>query len=320
MTWMKQAVVGAFLLIGWLFSVGGIPAQAAELQCRNIEYIVGWGAGGGSDTFARSIVPSAGKILGIPIKVLNMPGGSSIMAMQEVLNRPADGCTLFGITTDQVTNEATGLTKLSYRDLTPIIRAHIDVGMFHAKGDGQFKSWDDVVSFAKENPGKLLVGGTGAASFDEIVATILLDGAGLKFRYIPYESASDMHADLLGGRLHIMYDEISVMAPMIESGMVLPVMVFADKRLERFPSVVSAGGKGYPVPPAIWRGIAVNKGTPAPVVSALEAAFLEAAKSAKYQEFAKGRLLNLFPGLLGSKDFLPILEQELAMYKKVLKK
>jgi len=320
MSRIKYALVGAVALGSWLVAVAPVAHAAGKLDCRNIEYIVGWGAGGGSDTFARSIVPSAGDNLGIPIKVINMPGASSIKAMQEVLSRPADGCTLFGITTDQITNEATGLTKLSYRDLTPIIRAHVDVGMFHAKAGGPIKSWNDVVAYAKANPGKLLVGGTGAASFDEIVSTILLDGAGLKFRYIPYESASDMHADLLGGRLQIMYDEVSVMSPMIKAGQVKPVLVFAEKRLAQFPDVPAAGEEGYPVPPAIWRGVAVKKGVPAGVVKTLETAFLKAAKSPKYQEFVKARKLDLFPGLLGSKEFLPVLKRELAMYKKVVKK
>ena len=293
-------------------------ASAADYPCSSVEWIVGWGAGGGSDSFARSMAPGVADTLGVPVRVINMPGASSIVAQEEVLNRPADGCTIFSITPDQLTNEITGLTELSHTDLQPIMRAHVDIGMMHARKGGEFGSWDDVIAYAKDNPGELLVGGTGAASFDEIVVNIVFGAAGVEFRYIPYEASKEMHADLLGGRLHVVYDEVSVLAGMIEAGQVAPLIVLAESELEKFPGVQAARDLGYQVPPSLWRGAAVKGGTPADVVKMLEGAFMAAADTEAYQTFEEGRLLNLYPGRLGADGFAELLAGEHKMYADVI--
>jgi putative tricarboxylic transport membrane protein len=309
------AIVVACVVVACGDRTGG----GSELACRSIEYIVGWGAGGGSDNFARAISPGVGEALGIPVKVINIPGGNAIPAMQQVLARPADGCTIFGISTDVVTNEAVGLTELSHEDLTPLIRAHVDVAMLLVDEEDRFDSWQDVLSYAKENPGDLLVGATGAAGYDEIALGILLESAGIAYRYIPYESGPSMHADLLGGRLDIAYEEISVIFSMIDAGQVKPVMVIAEQRVGRFPDVVSAGELGYEVPPLQWRGVAAHGATPREVAETLERALLEAVTSGSYREFEERRMLDLFPGVLGSADFLPILERDMAIFRDVVK-
>ncbi|MCF3936156.1 tripartite tricarboxylate transporter substrate binding protein [Acuticoccus sp. M5D2P5] len=309
-TLQRKTTFAAILIAAASF--GTASAQAQEFPCDSVEWIVGWGAGGGSDTFARSIAPGVSDALGVPVTVINMPGASSIVAMEEVLGRDADGCTLFSITPDQLTNELTGLTELSYRDLDAVMRAHVDIGMMYGAGDG-LQSWDDVTSASED----VLVGGTGAASFDEIVVQIVMDDAGVPYRYIPYENASDMHADLIGGRLHLIYDEVSVMNPMIEAGQVTPLLALADERLEAFPDVPAAGELDYTVPPSLWRGVSVAGDAPEDVVAMLEAAFLKAAETEAYTEFEEGRMLNLYPGTLGAADFTSLLDREFEAYRAV---
>lgn len=306
--------IAAAIVAGGAVMMAPLAGHAADYPCDSVEWIVGWGAGGGSDTFARSMAPGVGDALGVPVTVINMPGASSITAMEEVLARDADGCTLFSVTPDQLTNEITGLTDLSHIDLAPVMRAHVDIGMLYGAEDGGIGSWDDVASADKE----LLVGGTGAASFDEIVVSIILDSAGVGYRYIPYENASDMHADLIGGRLDMIYDEVSVMAPMIEAGQVKPLLALADESLEAYADVPAAGGKGYDVPPSLWRGVSVKAGTDEAAVSQLEAAFMAAADTPVYQEFEAGRMLNLYPGRQGAADFSATLAKEHDAYKSVI--
>jgi len=311
--WLGVVLVG-LIVAGW-----ATPSSAASYPCKSVEWIVGWGAGGGSDRFARSIARGVSENLGVPVKVINMKGASSVLAQQETIKRPADGCTIFSITPDQITNELTGLTDLStLGTLTPVFRAHVDVGMLHSKEGGKFETWEAVVVYAKANEGELLIGGTGAASFDEIVANVVMKSAGATFRYIPYESAKEMHADLLGGRLDVIYDEVSVMSGMIEAGQVRPLIVLAEKRLEKFPDVPSAKELGYQVPPSLWRGASVKKGTTDDIVMMLEAAYRKAADTDAYKEFEEGRLLNLYPGRLGSADFTKVIADEHGTYKDVI--
>lgn len=289
-------------------------AQAQDYPCDGVEWIVGWGAGGGSDVFARSIAPAVSEELGVPVTVLNMPGASSITAMQEVLNRPSDACTIFSITPDQLTNELTGLTEESYETLTPVMRAHVDLGMIHGQAGSEFDTWEKLNSASRP----VLVGGTGAASFDEIVVEIVMGETGVEYRYIPYEDASAMHADLLGGRLDAIYEEVSVVGSMIEANQVEPLLVLGESRLDQYPDVPAAGELDLPVPPALWRGVAVKAGTDEAAVAMLEEAFLKAAESEAYQSFEQERMLDLTEGRMGADDFAELLAREHDMYSRVI--
>lgn len=285
---------------------------------RNIEFIVGWGAGGGTDLFARTIAKPLEKILGTNINVVNMPGASSAEAMSYIQEQPADGYTLFAVTSDIITNYALNRSPYGPEDIIPILRAHVDVGMLHVAKESQFKTWEDLVAYCKEHPNEISVGGVGAASFDEIVVNIIFNNAGVKINFVPFEEAGQMHASLLGGHIDVMYEEPGPAISLIENGDVRPLITTAEERLEKFPDVPSVTEFDYPVPPAIWRGVVVKKGTPPEIVETLEAAFKKAHESEEYKAYEKQRMLNLLPGYLGSKDFYEVMNRELEMYKKAI--
>jgi len=305
------------ILIPALFIVN--TAFSQDYPKRTIQYIVGWGAGGGSDVFGRVITIPVKNKLGVPVIVVNMPGASSATATNYVMDQPADGYTVFGITSDIMSNIFLDRTKYTQKDLTPIIRAHVDIGMIQIGPHSPFKTWEALLKHAKENPGKQTWGGTGAGSYDEVATAVLRNAAGINVKYVPFESASEMHAALLGGHIHAMYEEAGPVIAMIEAGKTQPVIVIAEKRLERFPNVPCAKELGYAIPPLQWRGVAVKKGTPQPIVEILEKAFTDAIKSPEYQDFEKKRFLNLYPGFLGSKDFAVDLDREYPVYEKIMK-
>ena len=127
MVTIRRLLIG-FVVIGLLLSS---PATNAEdkFPSRNIEYVVGWGAGGGSDIFGRVITMPVRRYLKTSISVVNMPGAASAIAMEYIQKQPADGYTLLGLTSELVSNHMQGRTKYTHRDFTPIIRAHVDIGM-----------------------------------------------------------------------------------------------------------------------------------------------------------------------------------------------
>jgi len=315
---LKISVILAVL--GFCFSLGSVMA-ADKYPSRNIEYVIGWGAGGGSDTFGRIINIKVRRYLKTNVVVVNMPGAASAVAMEYVQQQPADGYTVFGCTSELVSNQLQGRTKYTYKDFTPIIRAHVDVGTIQTVPNKNFKNWADFQVFVKKSERKIRLGGTGAASFDQIASYIILDSAGItdKVTYIPFESAGEMHAALMGGHIDAIYEEPGVTLDLIEAGKMVPLIVFTGKRLEKFPDVPAAGELGYDIPPMLWRGIMVKKGTPQEIVDALEKAYVKSMGDAMYKSFEQNRLLTLFPGFLGSKDFEKDLEHEYKMYQKVVK-
>jgi putative tricarboxylic transport membrane protein len=305
-----------------LFFGVAVVSGADQFPSRNIDYVVGWGAGGGSDIFGRIICMPVRRYLKTTISVVNMPGAASAIAMDYVQKQPADGYTLLGLTSELVSNQLQGRTRYTHREFTPIIRAHVDIGMIQCGPKSPFKNWQELLDFAEKGERKIRFGGTGAASFDQIASMIIFDSAGIadKVTYIPFDSAGEMHAQLLGGHLDAMYEEPGVTLNLIEAGQMIPLIVFIKDRLEKFPNVPSAGELGYEIPPMMWRGIVVKKGTPQPVVDTLEAAFTKAMDGSMYKAFEKERMLDMFPGFMGSKDFEADLEREYGLYSNVLKK
>lgn len=305
------------------FALSPVLAQAQDkYPSRNIDYVIGWGAGGGSDYFGRVINMPMRKILTVNVNVVNMPGAAEAIATEHVQRQLADGYTLFGATSELSTGQLLGRTKYNYKDFTPIMRAHVDVGGFQSALNQNFKDWNGFLAYAKSLNRKIRVGGTGAASFDQLVSQIIIDSAGIadKCNYIPFDSAGEMHASLLGGHIDLMYEEPGVTVDMIAARKMVLLLVFSDKRLGKFPDVPSAGELKYEIPPMLWRGILVKKGTPQPIVELLEKSYTQAMKDPMYVAFEKDRLLDLFPGYLNSKDWEAELAREYAAFEKVISK
>ena len=299
-------------------SVGALEASAAEIECSTIEFIVPFSAGGGTDIMARSLTPGIEKASGVPTQVINLIGGDGVVGKKEVMQRPADGCTLLAVTLDFVIFEANGNEAANLLDLQPLYRAHVDLGALHAGADGEIKNWEDAKSKAQSDEGPLLVGGLSPASFDEAAVKILLGGSDVPFRYIPYDNSGEMHADLMGGRIHLMYEEISVAKPLIEAGQITPVVLAYNERLDSMPDVPAAEEIGLAVSPPIWRGVAVNKDTPPATVAALEQIMVEAAKSPEYADFAEQRGLTIVDGSLLSERFTESVTEERGAFAETL--
>lgn len=290
----------------------GMAGQARALDCQNLELISAWGAGGGTDTFLRKIAEPLGKELGIPVKVLNIEGSMGEVARQQLVSRPADGCTLVSVDPDTITTAVEGTTEIDLEEeLVPVFRGHVDIGFIHGR-EGEFASWDGLVTWANENPGKLKVGGTGAVGSDRTAIETTLEGAGIAdFIYVPYNSAGEMHADLLGGRLHGMYDEMGSVMAMVEGGKIAPLIVINETPIENFPDVPAAGELGYAVAPSNWRGLAAHADTPPETVQELSDALMAASKDEGYAAYERERLLDLkADGKVGAEGFAEAVRKE----------
>ncbi|MEW6082711.1 MAG: tripartite tricarboxylate transporter substrate binding protein [Bacillota bacterium] len=287
-----------------------------EYPSRTVEIIIGWGAGGGTDIFTRTVDMYVRREMGVPLVEINMPGASGAKATAYVMEQPADGYTLYAHSTEVLSNPLVDVSPYTHEDLTPIIRAHVDVAALHVL-PGTFDTWESFVAEGKKRP--LTIGGCGAASSDELSAAMVAEWAGFKFKYVPYEAAGEMHAALLGGHIDAMYEEYSVVLPLIDDGGIQPIFTFKTERLERFPDTVSLGDFNWEQTPLLWRALSVKKGTPEHIVEYLERLYTEALDSQMYKLFARDRLLDLVPGYLGSKDFAADLARETKIYEDVMK-
>lgn len=295
-------------------------AQNTDYPTKRIEFVVGWGVGGGTDIFARQIALPLEEILSAGIGIINKPGSAGVIGNSYLQSKKADGYTIINANPGLVSNFLQGRDDYSYNDFIPVLRAQFEPGMWVVAYENKFKSIEEVIRYAKDNPGKLKLAGAGALGLDEIASRMFMGDAAIDLTYVPFDTTSEMHAALLGGHVDLMYEEPSIAFPLVESKKMRPVVIFNDKRLEVFGDVVCTGDLGFEAPPGTWRGVAVKKGTPIEIVKFLEEAFSKAMNSPSYKKYEKDSLLNLNPGYLNSKDFQKYWETEEAKYTKVLGK
>lgn len=283
----------------------------------DIEIVVGWGAGGGTDNFARAISRELSDILDVNINVVNQPGASGANAGNYVANQPADGQTIWAISSNYAINVADGKTQHDLSTYTPIGRVQKDTMTLQVQTD-RFENYEKFIEEAKENPGKISVGGTGARGFDEIILRQFESEAGVEFNYIPYEDAGEMHAAVLGGHIDAMLDEIGPTAAQLEGGGLEMLLIFSDEQVEGFEDVPLSVDEGVNVVDGQSRGLLVHADTPAEIVEALESALEEAKDAETYLGYEEESYLNLRTGWLDSEGFKEQLESDISVYKEIL--
>ncbi len=284
---------------------------------RQIEIVLGFGAGGGSDNFARAIGKELADILGVNINVVNMPGAAGINATDYVARQPADGYTIWSMTSNYPINLASGKTPHDLSKFTAIGRVQHDTMTIQVKSD-KFKDIDDFIAQAKERPGEITIGGTGSAGFDELVVTQFAEAAGIELNYISFEGSGEMTASLLGGHIDAMAEEPGPSIAHLEEGSVKMLIAFSDNKLEGFEDVPLSTEMGIDVTDGQNRGFMVHADTPPEIVAVLEKALEEAKDRADYKEYEKANYLHLRNGWLNSDEFQSELENLVNTYSSIL--
>jgi len=311
--------LGLGVLVLNLILVSVIPLLAQEkFPSRTIEVANMFGPGGGTDIFVRTLAIDARRILKVPIVITNMTAGQGVAATRHVLDQPADGYSLLAFGPEQIFNAILG--RIDYKEFEGIIMCQQDQSMFFvSKEKGKFKTIQEVIQFAKSNPGKIKIAGTGAAGFDEVLVKQFCKKAGVDLTYVPYESASEAKAALVGGHIDLLHEEPGVIISLIDAGTTFPIIVFTEERLKRFPNVPTGRELGTDITMGRWRGLAVKKGTPKEAIKILHDGFKKAMDSDVYKTITHSQLLDLRPGYLSSEDFTKFWAIEDRIYSEILR-
>ena len=311
--------VGAGILVLGLLFLGSSHLLAQEkFPSKTIEVSNMFGPGGGTDIFVRTLAIDARRVLKVPLVVTNMTAGQGVASTKYVLDQPADGHTLLAFGPEQIFNAILG--RIDYKEFEGVIMCQMDQSMFYvSKEKGRFKTIKEVTQFAKANPGKIKLAGTGAAGFDEVLVKQFNNKAGVDITYVPYESASEAKAALVGGHIDLLHEEPGVIISLIDAGTILPIVVFTEQRLKKFADVPTGRELGIDITMGRWRGLAVKKGTPKDRIKILHDGFKRAMESDVYKTVTHSQLLDLRPGYLNSEDFTKFWAEEDKIYSEILK-
>lgn len=257
-----------------------MPARAQTYPVKPITWVVPFTPGGVTDTTSRAISKKMGEVLGQPFVVENRPGVGGSLATEQVAGAPPDGYTVLYATSGTMAANLALYKTLKYQPLRDFIPVH---GMFMSptvlvvEASRPYKSMQELIAFAKANPGTLNYGSAGPGTGTHLTSEMVQTKTGTKMTHVPYKGSTPALHDLLGGRLDLMYDYTVTLLPHIKAGKLRALAVMGSKRLPALPDVPTIGEAGFPgLESSSWSGIVVPAGTPQPVVKKLSEAMHKA--------------------------------------------
>jgi tripartite-type tricarboxylate transporter receptor subunit TctC len=274
--------------------VAALQATASHGQTnfpqRDITFIVPWNAGGSNDVAARALDPIL-REHGIKIVIENVVGATGVIGMKRVANAAPDGYTLGMGTSSTLALIAQGKAPLKNSDFTHIARVSTDPLMLLLSAKSEQKSLDDFIKFMKGNPDKVTIGTPGNYNLNHIFASMTARAAGVNYVNVPYTGGSKVVGDLLGQHVDSGVLKPSETLGQIQDGLLKPIGIFANQRLEMFPEVPTFKEKGFdvfPYGPVVQMAYVVAPANlPDDVKTKLISAFRAAISDPRFKEFAK---------------------------------
>jgi putative tricarboxylic transport membrane protein len=268
-----------------------VVAKAPPYPQRPIELIVPWGPGGGADQLARLVSKLMEPMLKQGIPVINVPGGTGATGMAKLLAAPADGYSMAIYIADSHALLAGKNPRWKMSDITPVAVMMKVPSFIFVKEDSRFKTWTDFANVAKTNPGKLKVATLGFGSVDDFSLTVLARN-GIKVVQVPFSKPSERYVSILGGHADALYEQSGDVRRFLQGKQMRPILLFGEKRLERFKDVPASYELGYKIALPQFRSIVVRSGTPPEIVKALSDALTKVAASAEYKKFLDEQLAD----------------------------
>lgn len=252
-------------------------ASAQEYPNKPITLIVPWPAGGSTDIAMRAIAESASKSLGQPIVVDNKAGGSGTVgpATMAATAKP-DGYTIsqIPITVFRLPlMQATPWDAL--KDFTYIVHLTGYTFGVTTRADSPFKTWQDVIEFAKKNPGKVTYATPGAGTSLHIGMEQIAAKSGVKFTQVPFKGGAETGAAVLGGHTMLQADSTGWKG-LVDAGQLRLLMLWSAERSKNWPNVPTLRELGYPFVFDSPFGVAGPRGMDPKVVAKLHDAFKNA--------------------------------------------
>ncbi|WP_417331163.1 Bug family tripartite tricarboxylate transporter substrate binding protein [Halomonas cupida] len=314
---LKSYLLAGSAGLALVWGAAAMAEEAADFPSGPLQFLVAAGAGGGTDNFARTVKPMLEEALDTRVTVINLPSASGALAHQRTANSDPDGHTLDFASSTLVTSLAAGQNPTGLDQLTPVARMQSDV-MTLIVDPEKYADFDAFKAHVEENPGDVIIGGTHAASPDRMAFLSLRDASGLDMNFIPYDEEGSVAANVMGGNIDGMFGEISSVLSYMESGEMMPILVFAEERLPNFPDIPTTVENGWDLTDGNERGIFVNAETPDAIVDRLEASLKEVYDSEPYQQYEEKVNLHYREGWLGSEDYRKKLEENYELYKRLL--
>ncbi|WP_232834344.1 Bug family tripartite tricarboxylate transporter substrate binding protein [Rhodoferax ferrireducens] len=258
-----------------------LPGMGHAQSDKPISLVVGYSAGGSADFVARVVGAELGKRLGRTVIIENVAGGSGMIAVQKVLNAPADGNIIYmGGTDTVVVPMVNARVKLDWeKDLEPVGRMTTVPMILAVPASSPYATLSDLVSALRKSGKESFNYATpGIATMQHIYGSLINKQAKVEMLHVPYRGGAQIANDLVGGQVDSAVLVLSTAMPFLKEGKIKALSVSDTARVPQLPNVKRIGEEdgfnGMSLP--LWQGLFVKSGTPAATVAAYEKALLGA--------------------------------------------
>lgn len=288
---LKNKKLNVFLIFTVFLSIYLVACSNSEqgasedFPTKSINLITAFAAGGSNDSIARTLAEASEDILGQKVIVENLTGGSGSIGQAAGANAKPDGYKLTLVTASIVSNPLFNDLPYSHESFEPVILINNDPQYLIVNTKSSYDNIDSFIEYAKENPGKVKIGVSGAQTTNAFASKDLSKSLDLDIVTVPHEGTADAVVALQGGHIDAVVASYTEFQGQLKSGELMPILNFAgEERSHHLPDTPTALELNIDVDYSSWRGIAAPKGTSPEVIQTLHDAFKEAIESEQFKD------------------------------------
>jgi tripartite-type tricarboxylate transporter receptor subunit TctC len=266
----RRTVLQAGLGMGMLPLTRAAAAQSAYPN-RPIRVVVGLPAGGVADMAVRIITTQMQATMGQPFVIDNKPGGSFVLAMNEMEQAPADGYTLTYATNMMLSAQAVLKRYDLFKSLTPIAMIGASEMALAVGGNSKFSSVSELVEFGRANPRKLTYGTPGIGLLEHLTLATFCKRNGIEAVHVPYKGGPQVVHAIGSGEVDFCVTPLSLLLQFESKNLIRGLAILNEQRSTALPQLPTYQEARVDIPRLVlWGGFAAKAGTPGNIVSALE--------------------------------------------------
>jgi len=315
-----HTMVGMAVLAAVALLTVAVQAQAGEFApTKPIQMIAAAAPGGGSDVLARTIaqIAASEKLVPQPMVVQNIPGGGSAIGTTQVARMKGETHALLVFNPASVAGLlVAGKGAATVKDLTMIAQLALDEQFIVVKSDSRFKSIKDIVAEAKKKENALSIAGADQA--DRVCTRLFEKAAGVKTRFVQFNSGGETITALLGGHVDMIWANPPEFISQLDAKMVRPIAVAQDNRIAQFKDVPSFKENGLDVVFKFYRGVVAPPNLAPEVVAYYEGMLKKLSETKTWKETYLAKNM-LSPAWQTSKEFTKTIADSNAMFDETLR-
>jgi tripartite-type tricarboxylate transporter receptor subunit TctC len=258
------------------------PSYAQTYPNQPVQMVITLAPGDTLDLTGRAIGAEMAKILNTPVLPVNKTGGAGMVGADFVAKGKKDGYTILYINSNIIYSYATNPENVPYnpfQDLEPLCLAVSVPLLLAVQPESPWKSFQELVSYMKQNPGKIRGSSTGVGSVGHFGYEVIRMETGAEINMIPYKGASPGLTALLGGHVEIAIPSFALVQPQLQAGKVR--ILLTSKKIPDYPQIPTLTQLGYKRDmSSVWFGFFIPAGVPDPVKKVLASALEKSIKSA----------------------------------------